>query len=375
MKKRRDQQFMHLRRSFANSRQGVFCGMTTIAAVLFLSSCTTYRPLDQGASVPWAGALAAAKEESLDSNLHRVQQGDALSDIASRFNVSLSALASANNIAPPYVLYPGEILQIPEEVPWPEERPQIAQSVLAAPVPLVEAAPSSVRNPLVEQPQVQPIPLEVEGERYVVSEGDSIALIAVRHRLTLGELVAVNDIEPPYQIKPGQVLIIPAGEFASQPQEQSDRQTEANSASAKLPAPPLSAEGFIWPVDGDLIGSFEELGATGRSGGINIAARKGTPVRASENGVVAYTGDAVSGYGRILMLRHAEGYVTLYAHTDVILVDEGTMVRRGQVIAEVGDSGDVDESQLHFELRRGTELIDPTQVLAGLPGRQIGRLQ
>jgi len=97
-------------------------------------------------------------------------------------------------------------------------------------------------------------------------------------------------------------------------------------------------------------------------------------VRASENGIVAYAGEALSGYGRLVMLRHAEGYVTLYAHNDVILVREGDVVQRGETIAEAGDSGDVGESQLHFEIRKGTAPIDPTKVLAGLPGRQIGKL-
>ncbi|MGI9450106.1 MAG: murein hydrolase activator EnvC family protein, partial [Geminicoccaceae bacterium] len=85
-------------------------------------------------------------------------------------------------------------------------------------------------------------------------------------------------------------------------------------------------------------------------------------------------GEALRGYGQMILIRHAEGYVTLYAHNDALLVAEGDVVRRGQVIAEVGDSGDVGDSQLHFELRRGTEPIDPTKVLAGLPGRQIGLL-
>jgi murein DD-endopeptidase MepM/ murein hydrolase activator NlpD len=164
-------------------------------------------------------------------------------------------------------------------------------------------------------------------------------------------------------------LIIPLRESS-----RAEPVTAEPSKSSIAPAPPLSAEGFMWPVYGNLITTFEQRGSVGRSGGVNIAARKGTPVRASENGVVAYAGEALSGYGHLVMLRHAEGYVTLYAHNDAILVREGDVVQRGQTIAEVGDSGDVEESQLHFEVRKGKAPIDPTKFLAGLPGRQVGSL-
>ncbi len=142
-----------------------------------------------------------------------------------------------------------------------------------------------------------------------------------------------------------------------------------------VPPPPLSADGFLWPIQGEVISTFEQNSAKGRSGGITIAARRGTPVLAADNGIVAYAGEALRGYGQMILLRHAEGYVTLYAHNDTLLVGEGEVVRRGQAIAEVGSSGDVIDTQLHFELRKGTEPIDPAKVLAGLPGREVGQLQ
>lgn len=354
---------MHRPRLQTGSRWMTNGFILAFVPLLVLSACTTYLPLDQGAKVPWANALAAGGGGPLDDNRYRVGDGDALSAIASRYDVRLSTLASANNIKPPYVLYPGEVLRIPEDAPMPALRPEIIQTALP---------PSEASTPTPQEWQRQSAPEQSqEGERYVVATGESLALIAVRRGLTLGDLVVANDLTPPYQIKPGQVLIIPPKE----PDQENKVLGRAKGAfSTMAPPPPLSTDGFIWPVDGELIGSFEQNSESGRSGGINIAAQKGTPVRASDNGIVAYAGEALSGYGRMVMLRHADGYVTLYAHNDAILVREGDVVERGQPIAEVGNSGDVVESQLHFELRRGKAPMDPVKVLAGLPGRQIGKL-
>lgn len=367
MKKKPDQRFMHRPRPQAGWRPLTFGGAAAFLSMLLFSACTTYLPLDQGARVPWAKALSAAKGGPMDGNRYRVSEGDALSKIAARYNVRLSTLASANAIQSPYVLYPGEVLRIPEDAPMPTRRPEIIQTALPPAESPESAAPSTWQRQAAPEPAI-------EGERYVVEPGESIALLAVRHGLTLRDLIAANAIDPPYQIKPGQVLIIPAKETPVVRRDEPAQQTRTETTASISPPPPLSGDGFLWPVDGELVGSFDQNNAGGRSGGVTIAARKGAPVRASDSGVVAYAGEALSGYGRMVMLRHAEGYVTLYAHNDVILVREGDVVGRGQPIAEVGDSGDVTDSQLHFELRKGTDPIDPAKVLAGLPGRQIGRL-
>jgi murein DD-endopeptidase MepM/ murein hydrolase activator NlpD len=88
---------------------------------------------------------------------------------------------------------------------------------------------------------------------------------------------------------------------------------------------------------------------------------------AAEDGIVVYAGDGIEGYGRMVLLRHDEGYITTYAHNAALLVEVGNVVRRGQVIARVGDTGDVSQSQLHFELRRGTKPINPESVLVRDP--------
>ncbi|MGI9504795.1 MAG: LysM peptidoglycan-binding domain-containing protein, partial [Geminicoccaceae bacterium] len=302
-------------------------------SALLLSACTNYRPLDKGARVPWAKALAAAKGGPLDGNRYRVEQGDALNQIASSYNVRLTSLAQANNIPPPYVLYPGEVLRIPTVAAQPARSLEVRETPLRPSAPLVqpsksvarfEAAPRQVVKAPQQTPQTtvaraKPKPPEpvIVGKRHVVAAGENLALIAERNGLRLSELVAANKVQEPYRIKPGQVLVIPRKETSVARRSEPVRQENASSGSAISPSPPLSDEGFMWPVHGSLIGNFDQVGSGGRSGGVNIAIRKGAPVRASENGIVAYAGEALSGYGRLVMLRHAEGYVTLYAHNDV----------------------------------------------------------
>jgi murein DD-endopeptidase MepM/ murein hydrolase activator NlpD len=133
-----------------------------------------------------------------------------------------------------------------------------------------------------------------------------------------------------------------------------------------LPAPPAkSGRGFIWPLKGELIAEYGSTGKGQHNDGINIAAPRGTAVVAAESGVVAYAGNELRGFGNLLLIKHDEGWMTAYAHNDQLLVHRGDVVRRGQKIALVGDSGGVGQPQLHFELRQGTRAIDPMPVLAG----------
>jgi murein DD-endopeptidase MepM/ murein hydrolase activator NlpD len=142
---------------------------------------------------------------------------------------------------------------------------------------------------------------------------------------------------------------------------------------ASLPPPsapvevPITAPpgAFIWPVQGKVLSGFGSKPGGLVNDGINIAAPAGTPVRASQDGTVAYAGNELRGYGNLLLLRHDNGWVTAYAHNSELLVGRGDKVKRGQVISRVGESGSVGEPQLHFEMRQGTRSVDPTRYLAG----------
>jgi murein DD-endopeptidase MepM/ murein hydrolase activator NlpD len=367
-------------REDCNERRGHW--VVIALGVSVLASCTTYKPLDGGSQVPWASkgpatsvASAAGSVVPSDSppmgsqgawariertrptvlvspvpapapvvsrpapvlappaapspqpakttvalapptvapaaapggaTQHRVAAGDRLGALAHAYGVSLEALARANDLAPPYVLHVGQVLQVPAGG---------------------EAAPV----------------------RYAVRPGDTLSGIAGRFDVAMTDLAAANGIESPYSLGVGQSLEIPGAQTAK--------------AVPDAAPPALTGRGFLWPVDGKVIGGFGVASNGQHHNGINIAARKGAPVVASEDGIVVYASDGIDGYGRMILVRHAEGYITTYAHNATLLVEVGDVVRRGQVIARVGDTGDVSTSQLHFELRRGTKPINPEAVL------------
>jgi murein DD-endopeptidase MepM/ murein hydrolase activator NlpD len=120
---------------------------------------------------------------------------------------------------------------------------------------------------------------------------------------------------------------------------------------------------FQWPVQGHIVSDFGPKPGGLHNDGINIAAARGTPVQAAENGVVVYAGNELRGFGNLLLVRHADGWVTAYGHCDQLLVRRGQQVRRGQTIAKVGSTGNVRSPQLHFEVRRGTRPVNPNEFL------------
>ncbi|HZH10099.1 MAG TPA: peptidoglycan DD-metalloendopeptidase family protein [Microvirga sp.] len=123
----------------------------------------------------------------------------------------------------------------------------------------------------------------------------------------------------------------------------------------------LSASNFRWPARGRVIAGF---GANGGNEGINIAVPEGTPVKAAEAGTVTYAGNEVKGYGNLVLIRHDNGFVSAYAHNASLNVKRGEQVKRGQVIATSGQTGNVTSPQLHFEIRKGATPVDPMKHLA-----------
>jgi len=117
---------------------------------------------------------------------------------------------------------------------------------------------------------------------------------------------------------------------------------------------------FRWPARGRVISGYSGKGG---NEGINIAVPEGTPVKAAEGGTVAYAGSELKGYGNLVLIRHPNGYVSAYAHNGDLKVKRGDVVKRGQVVANSGQSGNVSSPQLHFELRKGSAPVDPTPYL------------
>lgn len=135
---------------------------------------------------------------------------------------------------------------------------------------------------------------------------------------------------------------------------------ETNSADANA-----GAAGFRWPARGRVIAGFGPKPTGQQNDGINLALPEGTPVKAADDGVVAYAGNELKGYGNLVLVRHSNGFVTAYAHASELMVKRGDTIKRGQVIAKSGQTGNVTSPQLHFEIRKGASPVDPMQHLPG----------
>ena len=310
-----------------------------------------------------AAKLPTAPPAPVAPSRYRVAKGDSLYGIARRFGLPVRAVIDANALEPPYRLNLGQELTIPQ------------------------------------------------AEVHEVAKGDTIFNIARRYEVDRSELVRLNGIEAPYTIPLGQKLILPqpgsrveATAIASAPQVRAAGQggqatpsaqaapTPAQSQVAAVPRPPLvkpksppvakaavttpgvlrkpparTQSTFLWPVRGPVLSSFGRKKSGVHNDGINIVAPRGTPVRAAENGVVAYAGEELKGFGRLLLIKHADGWITAYAHNEKLLVTRGDVVKRGQTIARVGSSGSVDRPQLHFEVRRGTRAVNPETMMGPRP--------
>lgn len=227
-------------------------------------------------------------------------------------------------------------------------------------------------------------PTGVQAGTAVVQPGDTLFAVARRYNVAMRALIDANELQAPYRLFPGQRLRLPqpaapntaaAGPAVASPPAEAARGTPAAAAAPVRPAAeadqavqadaaaPARSGRFAWPVRGTIISVFGAKPGGLQNDGINIAAPRGTPVRAAENGVVVYAGNELRGFGNLLLLRHADGWMSAYAHLDEMLVERGGQVRRGQTIGRVGQTGSVSAPQLHFELRRGGRAVDPRGLL------------
>jgi murein DD-endopeptidase MepM/ murein hydrolase activator NlpD len=232
----------------------------------------------------------------------------------------------------------------------------------------------------------------------VVAPGESMIGIAKRYNVPLKDLAKANRVEPHAQLKMGDRLVIPgraasAKKPAAVASKPAQPQAQPKAAAAPAPAQKVAAvesphtaraispagnvseedvkasgsasPAFRWPVRGRIIAGFGPKPNGQQNDGINLAVPEGTPIKAAEEGVVAYAGNELKGYGNLVLIRHPNGFVTAYAHASELLVKRGDSIKRGQTIAKAGQTGTVNSPQLHFEIRKGSAPVDPTQYLNG----------
>jgi murein DD-endopeptidase MepM/ murein hydrolase activator NlpD len=294
-------------------------------------------------------ALSAGGELTIPNpKLHRVRPGETVYGISRAYGVEMSELVRLNAIDPPYTIAVGAPLVLPGSSAPPDASAALAQAE-PAPEPAVETSP---RNSTVAEASAPASTGSVPQEEGGVPKP--------RPKPSTGTTAEAPAVPAPAR-KP------------SPSTSQVAASTAPAAANLPVPNPPARAGGkFLWPVPGKVVGKFGPQGSGRHNDGINILAPRGTPVRAAENGVVVYAGEQLKGFGRLLLVKHADSWITAYAHNDTLLVGRGQTVQRGQPIARVGSSGNVASPQLHFEIRKGKRAVDPVRVLGKNPLQSSG---
>lgn len=239
---------------------------------------------------------------------------------------------------------------------------------------LAGCSTSSVRAPIGERSHA--VPKQTSGV-HVVQRGETLFSIAWQRGIDYQAVAAWNGIRSPYTIYPGQRLRLtppraarpapaPAPQAASRPAPAAPTTAAPRTRPAVKAAPappPVTAAGvphWQWPAQGRIIRSFD-ANVSGKKG-ISIAGTRGDRIRAAADGQVVYAGSGLVGYGRLIIVKHNDTYLSAYGHNRNLLVKEGDVVRAGQVIAEMGSSG-TNRTQLHFEIRQNGKSVDPLRYL------------
>jgi murein DD-endopeptidase MepM/ murein hydrolase activator NlpD len=339
----------------------------------------TRQPIETTGSVgPRSIAATRAPGREAGSTII-IGTSDTLEGLSQRYGVTSAEILKANGYKGPRALQPGQQLIIP---------PRAVAAAPAVVAPKVVAAAAPVAAP----PSV-----------HVVNRGDTLMSIAHRNHVPVAELAKANGIEANSKLKLGQKINVPGAKSAAAPAAAQPAQVaaaqpgavaapatkmaavepakekarlaqatttpEAAAAVTETPVKTAEATGalptFRWPVRGRVVTGYGAKTNGKSNDGINVAVPEGTPVKAAEDGVVAYSGNELKGYGNLILVRHSNGYVTAYAHASELLVKRGETIKRGQVIAKSGQSGEVGSPQLHFEIRKGSSPVDPLQFLNG----------
>ena len=318
---------------------------------IFLSSCGTQEPAeikDYGSG--FKGGKATKKGIPLFSKYERkagdyrtveVQSGDTLYDIARRYDTPSREIINKNGLTPPYNLQAGEKLKISYPI------------------------------------------------FHTVDYDETLYGISRQYGFDISSLVKLNGLEEPYEIKPGQRLRLPYQKdksgFSSDDEKSwfskylnkkakpspektykkdfSKAEKSIKKDSYEKPASSWNGK-FIWPVKGKVISGFGAKKGGIYNDGINIKASEGSNVKAAADGRVIYAGSELRGYGNMVIIRHDDGWITAYAHQRKNSVKKGQWVKKGQVIGQVGSSGNVDRPQLHFAIRKGRKVEDPKKFLS-----------
>ncbi|MDA0231459.1 MAG: peptidoglycan DD-metalloendopeptidase family protein [Proteobacteria bacterium] len=270
-----------------------------------------------------APSRESADEASSDLGAVQVQAGDTVYALSRRHHVGVRDIIRANRLEPPYKLAIGQSIRLPR------------------------------------------------AQYHVVRAGETLYGLSENYDVDMSAMVRANNIPAPYRLVVGQRLRLP-GASAKVAQDIPPAAVQTAAAAPRkqvrkgIPGkpPPLAGKYFLWPAEGALLSSFGPKEGGLHNDGINFSVPRGAPLRAAENGIVAYAGNELPGYGNLLLIRHDGGWMSAYAHNDTLLVSRGDEVKRGQIVSHAGSTGNVASPQAHFELRRNGKPVNPEKYLA-----------
>ena len=299
------------------------------------------------------------------SSVHVVRSGDTVSEIAEQHGISMRSLIVANSLRPPYTIQVGQQLRLPGDA----SGTAVASAGGAGGVTVDPRRPQAAPQPPVTAESVPPPSGSGSGApdgTQPWSSGGQLHF-PVANAPTRSATVTAPPGTPLPEARPGSTV----RNTVATPVATTRTLTRTETRTVVLTPPPKTGRGFTWPVEGRVISGFGPREGGLHNDGINILAPAGSEVRAAENGIVVYAGNELRGFGNLLLVKHDDGYTTAYAHAAQLLVGRGDQVQRGQVIATVGQTGNVSQPQLHFEIRKGPRPVDPRKQL---PPAQVSML-
>ena len=304
-----------------------------VAMSSLLAACQAPN-LSLNRSTPAKLVVAPLREpvEAIPPNqIVEVRANDTLYAVATRYQVTPQSVIEANGLQPPYNLRKGQALKL------------------------------------------------VPRRTHIVRPGDSVYVISQRYAVSQYQLAQLNYLKPPFELKIGQKLQLPNSlDFSVLDVGLQDGVSSTNIAQPtptenSVPAAPrkrfvapslAGSSGFTWPVQGEIITEFGPSQRGVHNDGVNIAASEGASVGAAAKGRVAFVGTNIKSFGKLVLVKHDGGIITAYAHLGDISVKEGDIVTAGQSIGTIGRSGRVDSPQLHFEIRKSRQPVDPRSLIS-----------
>lgn len=272
--------------------------------------------------------LRQTREDIPASGQVMVRDNDTIYDLAARYGISPLKIVRENSIGPPYIISAGQVLVI---------------------------------TPM---------------RTHVVTIDDTLFSISQRYAVSQYQLAQANSLKEPYALTVGQQLALPesldfsildvapdAANTAPVTTQVAAVATRAPSLPRKRFVAPTGSGVFRWPVEGEIITEFGPAARGIHNDGVNIAAVEGAAVLSAARGTVAFVGREIKTFGTLVLVKHDGGIITAYAHLNDVLVREGDVVEAGAQIATVGATGGVDAPQLHFEIRKSRQPIDPRMMI------------